>query len=956
MQGNSYNYNGGNLTIAGPSTLRVAGGGYYFSGKTFTFDSTGGGTIDAEANGAGGFVLATSNTFSTSGGSQDIMSGTNPGGGSNLGYNLNGQSATFNVALGSDPVSDLNVTGTIWNTGSITKTGPGRMLLSGTNNSYSSGTTINNGTLILGNSGALGTGGLALSGGTLDLAGYSPTVAGLGGSAGVITSSATSGATLSVNQTAVNTFSGTLQDGAGTLALFKTGAAALVLAGTNTYSGGTTVNSGTLGITADAALGNAAGGVTFSNNSTLQAEANGIVLNAARGLTVNNGVIGAIDTQGNNMAIAGAIGGGGGLKKVGAGTLTLTAANTFSGTTVVSNGTISIGNALALQNSTVSDGNDYGLTFATGITSATLGGLSGTNPYLLQNADGNPVALSIGNNNANTTYSGSLSGGGSIDKIGSGMFTATGANTYFGATTINSGVLQIGSSAALPSGTAVAVNGTLDLNGFNATVGNLSGSGTVDTAAGGAPTLTVNSGTFSGILQNTAGSLALYKTSPGTLTLNAGGTYAGGTTMNNGMLVLADGPNTSTSVSAIGSGTLTLNGGVLAGGAAGGSVAGLVQAGSAAHTIAPGAALLSGYGTLNLNGGLNTNANTTLAFNVTNTPQSGGVYVGDLINMNSSSLTVSGGSIAFVGASPTALGDYRLIANLGSGSTNPTGFSLPAVPNGSNDIYSLSTTADPGNLDLVVASAATFSGSATWTGASGNPVWSNSGNWNDNGNGTIHGVPGISLSRTADTVTFNGTDSAAAITLDVSPSLAAISFSGTDYTLTGSGTLTMNGGTAGSTITVGGGTQSIAGATQIAGGNLIVAASNLGLLTLSGSISDDGFQRSLTLTGDGSGQLILSGTGSYMGGTIVEAGTLIVNTSSALPDGSSLTVGAGGTLIFDASVAGSPATGLSRDSIVPASAAVAAVPEPGTLALLAAGLVVGLGAWQRKRRITKDFA
>ena len=77
--------------------------------------------------------------------------------------------------------------------------------------------------------------------------------------------------------------------------------------------------------------------------------------------------------------------------------------------------------------------------------------------------------------------------------------------------------------------------------------------------------------------------------------------------------MLANGGNGS----ALGSGTLTLNGGTLAAGEAGGTVNGLVQAGSGAHTIAPGAGLSGGeYGVLNLNGGLTTSASTTLTFNL----------------------------------------------------------------------------------------------------------------------------------------------------------------------------------------------------------------------------------------------------------------------------------------------------------------------------------------------------
>jgi len=84
--------------------------------------------------------------------------------------------------------------------------------------------------------------------------------------------------------------------------------------------------------------------------------------------------------------------------------------------------------------------------------------------------------------------------------------------------------------------------------------------------------------------------------------------------------------------------------------------------------------------------------------------------------------------------------------------------------------------------------------------------------------------------------------------------------------------------------------------------------------------------------------LILSGSNSYGGGTTVSDGTLIVINSNAIPAETSLTVGAGGTFIFDPSQA----------SALAASAAIA-VPEPGTLVLLAAG-VVGLGwVWRRRR-------
>jgi autotransporter-associated beta strand protein len=89
----------------------------------------------------------------------------------------------------------------------------------------------------------------------------------------------------------------------------------------------------------------------------------------------------------------------------------------------------------------------------------------------------------------------------------------------------------------------------------------------------------------------------------------------------------------------------------------------------------------------------------------------------------------------------------------------------------------------------------------------------------------------------------------------------------------------------------------------------------------------------------GPGTLILSGSDSYTGGTYVNSGTLIVAGGSALPNGTSLTVGAGATLIFGPSAAGSPVTD---------AAAVIAVPEPGTIALLIAAAAM-LAMYRRRR-------
>ncbi|MCU0784165.1 MAG: autotransporter-associated beta strand repeat-containing protein, partial [Verrucomicrobia bacterium] len=128
-------------------------------------------------------------------------------------------------------------------------------------------------------------------------------------------------------------------------------------------------------------------------------------------------------------------------------------------------------------------------------------------------------------NNTSATIGSVLTGAGiSLTKAGTGILTLTAANDYTGATTISTGTLQLGANNVLPDGAGkgnVAVTGTLDLNTFSATINGLSGAGTVDTVAGGTPILTVGgndaTSTFSGVITDTAGTLALTKIGSGTL-------------------------------------------------------------------------------------------------------------------------------------------------------------------------------------------------------------------------------------------------------------------------------------------------------------------------------------------------------------------------------------------------------------------------------------------------------
>ena len=154
-----------------------------------------------------------------------------------------------------------------------------------------------------------------------------------------------------------------------------------------------------------------------------------------------------------------------------------------------------------------------------------------------------------------------------------------------------------------------------------------------------------------------------------------------------------------------------------------------------------------------------------------------------------------------------------------------------------------------------------------------------------------------------------------------------------------------------------GGSQQVASVSDYSGGGGSIINSNTAAMavltisptgtttTYSGSILSGGTNGAITLVLDGNGTQVLAGANTYSGGTWVEAGTLIVNNSAALPDGSSLTVGAGGTFIFDPSVSGSPRERRGNRGRICFGGA-----GTGTLGLLSIGAIVVLAAaWRRSR-------
>jgi autotransporter-associated beta strand protein len=179
-------------------------------------------------------------------------------------------------------------------------------------------------------------------------------------------------------------------------------------------------------------------------------------------------------------------------------------------------------------------------------------------------------------------------------------------------------------------------------------------------------------------------------------------------------------------------------------------------------------------------------------------------------------------------------------------------------------------------------------GQVIWDNSNADNRWGTAANWNSNA------VPG-----TGSNVQFNATDFGDATVSDVelrgSQNANSITFNNVDDAfsiINGTGNRTLNLTSGAITRTAGSsGIQTIANDTLALGANSIMNIDGTGNLSISATIS--GTTRSLTKTG--AGELILSGTNTFSGGTIVSAGTLTLASASALGSGSTLTL-SGGTL------------------------------------------------------------
>ena len=278
------NTTNGNITLSG--TL--------INGTNGTLTKTGAGTLILSGNSGSSYSAATvinqgtvqlgsatalgTNSAQLNGGTLDLC-GISPTGLSNIAQlspspgtltNSSGTASTvaspvylYNNMFVNTTNGNITLSGTItgaYSYSTLTKTGTGTLILSGNSGSNYVGVSyINQGTVQVGSATALGTGGAYLNGGTLDLNGYSPTtpLAVLSSYAGTLTNSSGTASTysgsfplyngLTVNTAAGNiTLSGNITGTLSAVSLTQTGTGRLILSGSNTYTGPTTVQAGAL--------------------------------------------------------------------------------------------------------------------------------------------------------------------------------------------------------------------------------------------------------------------------------------------------------------------------------------------------------------------------------------------------------------------------------------------------------------------------------------------------------------------------------------------------------------------------------------------------------------------------------------------------------------------------------------------------------------------------------------
>jgi autotransporter-associated beta strand protein len=558
-------------TITHAVTLTTTGGTIDVDGKSVIFSNvlsgTNGKLTVTSTGGPGTLILTGTNTYTggttiNSGATLQLgQTGSNITTGSIVGAILDNGSlvnAVDNPASGG--VTTTTLSGVISGTGTVTQAGPGILVLTGAN-TYGGGTTVTKGLINFANTGNLGTANVTLNGGGLQWASGNTTDI-----SAKLNAIGASGGTFDTNGNNVS-FAHAITGAGG---ITKTGSGILSLTVANPgFSGTTTVTGGFINFTQLSNFGSAPS-ITL-NGGGLQ-WASGTTLDISSSLTAIGANGAKFDTNNNNpITLATALTGGSssaaGLTKLGPGTLILANAETYIGGTVISAGTLQIGNGdttssivgnttygvtdngtLAFDRSDpvsyggaitgsgnltlVADSGALTLTNTINITGSTQLGTTGHGVNLTINAAGNSL---LGSPTSVISGDGSLTQNGTA---ATSVLTVRGANTYTGGTFVTGGLINFVSSVNF--GTAKitlnggglqwasgSVNSTFDISGDLNALG--AGGATFDTNG--------NNVLFATVLSGAGG---LTKAGNGVLTLSVDNTYTGGTTVTGGLLNFAD--------------------------------------------------------------------------------------------------------------------------------------------------------------------------------------------------------------------------------------------------------------------------------------------------------------------------------------------------------------------------------------------------------------------------------
>ncbi|TDA47873.1 autotransporter outer membrane beta-barrel domain-containing protein, partial [Burkholderia pyrrocinia] len=452
------------------------------------------------------------------------------------------------------------------------------------------------------------------------------------------------------------------------------------------------VVSNTLGSSFIATITNQAGGKIISNNGVGVRSTNGATTITNAGLIQGGGGTAIQGGNGNvtlilqtGSQIVGTANGGGGTNTVtlqGTGTASNAFTNfqslTMAGTNWTWAGTGTFSTAL-VQSGTLN------LTGTLGTTTASVVATVNAGATLQANASNLPLSVTDNGlvrfqQDSAGTYTGTIGGAGAVEKTGAGTLTvapaAAGGNTYSGGTTITQGTLSVAADNALG-----ASSGSLTFNGGTLQLGSA-----FNLASGRAVSITSNNGTIdtqgfnSTLTQGITGAGSLTKLGSGTLTLNGASSYAGGTNVNAGTVIVGDG--TSESAALGGGGPVTVASGATLGGY--GSVTGNVTNNGTLSVANALASLASGAtGNFQINGNL-TNAGLVQlgGSGVGNTLTVAGNYVGQnaTIALNTTLAGDGAPSDKLIVSGGTASGASTLkVTNVGGAGAQTTGDGIQVV-------------------------------------------------------------------------------------------------------------------------------------------------------------------------------------------------------------------------------------------------------------------------------------